>query len=252
MTLDLWHTLVYLIPPAEEAYMAAQMELATDLLEAGAVRPGQPLRSREELRTVFERVYSQAVTASQRGISVPPPVQIARAAEETGRSVRPDDYAQGLHGLVQRTPFELAPGALPTIRALREHGWRTAVISNTVGEPGAALRPVLRRLGFDSTIEEYLFSDELPWTKPDPEIFREAFRRLGVGADHAVHVGDGWPDLEGARRAGMRAGVLFTGLQRYGAKYHSLFLPPDWASPSAQYRIERLDELPALAERLLG
>ena len=101
------------------------------------------------------------------------------------------------------------------------------MISNTIGEPGATLRPILTSMGFDEVVEEYLFSDELPWTKPDPAIFLEALRRLGSDPSHAVHVGDGWPDIEGPKRTGMKAGILYTGLQTYGAEYQRLFLPPD-------------------------
>jgi HAD superfamily hydrolase (TIGR01509 family) len=243
---------VYLTPEAEEAYMNAQMELATDILEGAPARPGSPPATRTELRGSFETAYRQAVTASQRGESVPPAVQLARAAERSGRNPPTDTYLEGLRRLVARTPFELGPGALEALRAVRERGLRTAVISNTVGEPGATLRPMLRAFGFDSLVETYVFSDELPWTKPDPAIFREALRRIGVEPGRAVHVGDGWPDIEGPRRAGMRGAVLYTGLQTYGAQYQALFLPPGWESPKAEHRIDRLEELPELVDRLLG
>jgi FMN phosphatase YigB (HAD superfamily) len=64
-------------------------------------------------------------------------------------------------------------------------------------------------------------------------------------------VGDGWSDIEGARRAGLRAGVLFTGLSNYGSSYRKLFLGPSKGPPEARYRVERLDEVPELADRLL-
>ncbi len=252
VTLDLWHTLVYLTPEAEEAYMDAQMDLAAGVLDGASPVPGAAVRSRAELRAIFEQVYAQAVAAAQKGESVTPSAQLVQAAERGGRRARPEPYVEGLRRLVAVAPFRVAPDAVASVRALRERGWRTAVISNTIGEPGDALRPILRSMGFDSLVEEYCFSDELPWTKPDPAIFREALRRLGVDPANAVHVGDGWSDVEGARRAGMRAGALYTGLQTYGARYQALFLPPGWASPRRDYRIERLDELPALTDRLLG
>lgn len=251
VTLDLWHTLVYLSPDAEEQYMSGQMDLAADVLEASPALPGAPVLSRSELRSVFEQMYTGAVEEAQQGRSVTPAAQLARAAERAGRKPRPDLYVEGLGRLVGETPFRLAPGAMETLKVLRERSWRTAVISNTIGEPGATLRPILRSMGFDPWIQEYIFSDEMPWTKPDRAIFLEALRRLGVEPGDAVHVGDGWSDVEGARRAGMRAGILFTGLQSYGARYQALFLPPGWSSPDTQYRIERLEELPALAARLL-
>jgi FMN phosphatase YigB (HAD superfamily) len=252
VTMDLWHTLLYLKPEAEEAYMDAQMDLAADVLDEAPPQPGAAVRSRDDLRGIFEEVYAEAVASAQEGISVTPAVQLARAAERGGRNARPDAYVDGLRRLVAGTPFRIAPAALRTVTLLRERGWRTAVISNTIGEPGETLRPILKSMGFDSLIEEYLFSDELPWTKPDPAIFLEALRRLGVAAANAVHVGDGWSDMEGARRAGMRARILYTGLQSYGARYQALFLPAGWASPPADYRIDTLAALPTLADRLLA
>ncbi|HTW55776.1 MAG TPA: HAD family hydrolase [Thermoplasmata archaeon] len=252
VTLDLWHTLVYLDPEDEEAYMERQIETAVAVLAAAPPRREGAERSGDELRRVFEEEYAAAVAASQQGRSVPPAEQIERAGARVGRAVRSSDYLDGLRRLVAQTPFRLGPGAVEAVRALRTAGHRVAVISNTVGEPGATLRPMLREFGFDGPVQTFVFSDEHPWTKPDPAIFGEALARLGVPAARAVHVGDGWSDIEGARRAGMRGGVLFTGLQQYGHRYHQLFLPPGWASPETEHRIERLSELPPLVERLLA
>jgi len=252
VTFDLWHTLVYLSPDAEEAYMNGQLDLAAEVLDDAPVRPGASRLSRAGLREEFRTVYAEAVSASQQGVSVPPAAQLVAAAQRTGRDARPEAYLERLGRLVSTTDFQLGPGAISTVRAVRRDGWRTAVISNTVGEPGATLRPILSRLGFDDVVEEWVFSDELPWTKPEPRIFRSALDRLGVDPGNAVHVGDGWSDIEGARRSRMRAGILYTGLQRYGAQYQRLFLPAGWASPEAEHRIGTLDEVPELARRLLG
>ena len=246
LSLDLWHTLVYLEPDDEEAYMRGQVDLATRLLEASPIEPESARVSPSDLRSTFERVYAGAVEASQQGRSVTPAQQIADAGQRTGRQVDPAAYIAGLRELVGRTRFLPAPGAFEVVRDLKADGWRTAVISNTVGEPGATLRPVLHRLGLDPLVDAFVFSDEEPWTKPAPEIFREATDRLGVAPERTVHVGDGWVDIEGAKRAGLRAGILYTGLQRYGAKYRSLFLPPGWSEPATPYRFDRWSELPGL------
>ncbi|HYA11278.1 MAG TPA: HAD-IA family hydrolase, partial [Thermoplasmata archaeon] len=215
-------------------------------LAAGAERLG-----REELRRAFEAVYAGAVVASQDGTSVSPAAQIERAGAQTGRVPDPDAYLAGLRALVGRTRFQPAPGAFDVVRRLRDDGWATAVVSNTVGEPGSTLRPVLRRMGLEPLVDAFVFSDEGPWTKPAPQIFREALDRLGIGPDRAVHVGDGWVDIEGARRAQLRAGVLYTGLQRYGRRYRELFLPAGWAEPATPYRFASWPELPALLDRIL-
>jgi HAD superfamily hydrolase (TIGR01509 family) len=250
LSLDIWHTLLFLEPTAEEAYMRAQVDLAVALLADAPVRPGDRPRGADGFRPAFEAVYAEAVAASQQGLSVTPAAQIEEAGRRTGRLPDPRRYLQGLTDLVGQAPFRVAPGAIRILERLRATDWRTAVVSNTVGEPGRALQPILSRLGLTSLIDTFVFSDELPWTKPSPEIFREALRRLSVPSERAVHVGDGWVDIEGARRAGLRAGVLYTGLQDYGARYRQLFLPEGWAEPSTPYRIGSWEELPAVLDAI--
>jgi len=225
--------------------MRAQVDLATDVL-AAAPTTGAAAGHGVPLRPAFEEVYAAAVAASQAGRSVSPARQILEAGARTGRAPEASTYLNGLASLVDRTPFTVASGAVEVVQRLREEGWATALVSNTVGEPGKALLPVLRRLGVESLIDAFVFSDEGPWTKPSPEIFREALERLGGAPERAVHVGDGWVDIEGARRANFRAGILYTGLQHYGKKYRQLFLPEGWSNPSTPYRFRDWSELPGL------
>jgi HAD superfamily hydrolase (TIGR01509 family) len=251
VTLDLWHTLMYLDPESEEGYMQAQVNVARRVLAKSPQRPGAPDLSEAELGRVFERVYAEAVSAANEGRTVTPAEQMERAARETGRDPCAEAYLRGLRSQIRGTRFRRAPGALKLLRTLSEDGYRLAVISNTVGEPGAFLRPVLHEMGFDRYVETVIFSDEHPWTKPAPEIFLAALRELGETPDQAVHVGDGWSDLEGARRARFRAGILFTGLHEYGARYKSLFLPADWDRPATAHEVRRLGEVPDLVRSIL-
>jgi len=251
VTLDLWHTLLYLPPENEEEYMDHQLEMGTETLRGSARRPGAPDRPDSELAAAFERAYSAAVAASAEGRTVTPADQLVNAANEVGRVPDPRRYLSMLEAEVDRTPFRRAPGALDLLRRLREKGYRLVVISNTVGEPGRFLRPVLTGMGFDAFVEGYVFSDELPWTKPSPEIFRHALGQVGEGPENAVHVGDGWSDMEGARRAGYRGEILFTGLAAYGDRYRKLFLPGVPEVPDHAFRTDRLSEVGEIVERLL-
>jgi FMN phosphatase YigB (HAD superfamily) len=252
LSLDLWHTLVYLEPAAEEAYMRAQVDLAVSVLADAPARNGGPLAPTGRLRQVFEEVYANAVAASQEGRSVTPATQILQAGDRTGRDPDPTTYVVGLGKLVGSTPFQPAPEAFDVLERLRGDGWATAVVSNTVGEPGETLRPVLRRMALEPLVDAFVFSDEHPWTKPSPEIFREALEQLGATRQRTVHVGDGWVDIEGARRAGLRAGVLYTGLQHYGRRYRELFLPQGWSEPTTPYRFGSWPELPGVLESILA
>ncbi|MCI4346684.1 MAG: HAD-IA family hydrolase, partial [Thermoplasmata archaeon] len=188
----------------------------------------------EILRGSFERAYTGAVAAAARGEAISPSAQFASAARECLRDPDPARYLSELRAEVGRTRFLEAPGAIELLEGLREDGYRLGVISNTVGEPGGFLLPRLQRMGLARLVETFVFSDELPWAKPAPEIFERALDLLDSTPDAAVHVGDGRADLDGARRAGYRGVILYTGLDTYGPKYRSLFIssPPEEGNPT--------------------
>jgi len=251
VTLDLWHTLMYLPPEDEEAYMTHQIALGQEVLRSSPRLPGAPELSDADLGRAFERAYTDAVTEGVEGRTVTPAEQLVRAAKETGRAADPRAYLARLRTEVEGTPFRVAPGALDLLAELRGVGYRVGMISNTIGEPGVFLRPILAKMGFDRYVEAYVFSDEHPWTKPSPEIFRVALDRLQVEAPEAVHVGDGWADIEGARRAGFRGAILFTGLHSYGDRYRKMFLTEVPGERPAEYRTDRLDGVGPIVRRLL-
>jgi HAD superfamily hydrolase (TIGR01509 family) len=251
VTIDLWHTLIYLPPEDEEAYMTHQLAMGQEVLRASRSLPGAPKVSDADLGRAFERAYEGAVAESVEGRTVTPAEQVLRAGKETGRDPDPRAYLSKLRTEVEGTRFRIAPGALDLLRELRGLGYRVGVISNTIGEPGEFLRPILARMGFDAYVETYVFSDEHPWTKPSPEIFRFALDRLKESPENAVHVGDGWADLEGARRAGFRGAVLFTGLRSYGDRYRKMFLTEVPGEPPAKYRTDRLSEVAGIVRNLL-
>lgn len=97
-----------------------------------------------------------------------------------------------------RVPLE---GAHETLAALRRAGLRTGVVSNADGR----VAELLRRTGLAPALEVVVDSHFEGVEKPDPEIFRRALARLGVGAAGAVFVGDIFSiDVEGSRAAGLR------------------------------------------------
>ncbi|MGA8542810.1 MAG: HAD family hydrolase [Thermoplasmata archaeon] len=251
VTFDLWHTLIYLEPDDEEAYMRRQVDSAVEVLRSSDAIPGSRRAAEPELRAAFEAEYDRAVAASGEGLTVTPAEQLTRAAEATGRRARPGAYVDALERAVGEMPFRVGSGARSALRELRDRGYSVGVISNTVGEPGRFFRPILRRMGFDDLVQSYTFSDEHPWTKPAPEIFRAALEQLRSRPEFAVHVGDGWSDIEGARRSGMKAGILFTGLQEYGEKYRSLFLRAGWEPPETVPRAPRMADVVPIVRRVL-
>jgi FMN phosphatase YigB (HAD superfamily) len=251
VTFDLWHTLLYLPPGAEEEYIQSQFDLGRAVLDKAprkpSVRGADPALDSVE---AFRAEYLEAVHSAERGVSVSPAEQIRRAGNRLGKDADSEEYIRRLGDLVLHARFEVAPGAPALLRELHESGIHIAVVSNTVGEPGRFLKKICARLGLDDWVECWAWSDELPWAKPSPEIFLYALSELHVAPLNAVHVGDGAADVQGAVRAGYRAGILFTGLRNYGATYAQLFLPAYKDLPPASLIVDKLSDVPPIVRTL--
>lgn len=251
VTFDLWHTLCYLEPTAEETYMQRQAAAACDTIIESPRKPGAGYLASDEIARLFDRELAGAVAAAGEGQTVTPEEQFRSTAEAAGREPMFDVYLERLGRVVRETPFVRAPGALELLESLRQQGYRLALISNTIGEPGHLLRPVLREMELAPYFEAELFSDEHPWAKPAPEIFRAALDRLGESPSEAVHVGDGWSDMEGSRRADFRGSILFTGLRSYGTRYQSLFVATGWDPTGEPHTAAGMEEVGRKISELL-
>lgn len=103
--------------------------------------------------------------------------------------------------LDQWVPYD---DALPTLRALRAAGIRTAVLSNV----GIDLGPVLDASGIRAAVDAVVMSYQVGYAKPDPEIFEHALAQLVVRAENTLMVGDSWRDDAGAAGLGIRTLLL--------------------------------------------
>jgi len=93
------------------------------------------------------------------------------------------------------------PHHAAVLTALR-NGRRLGVVSNFDYTPTARL--ILDREGLSGLFETVIVSDEIGWRKPKAVIFETALRRLGVGAEEALFVGDRADiDVAGAQAVGM-------------------------------------------------
>jgi beta-phosphoglucomutase len=121
-----------------------------------------------------------------------------RVAETKERSYR---------RLLREQGIELLPGALAWFERLRAAGWKQALASSAPRPNIDAVFEGLAPLGW--YLECVVSADEVGRGKPDPAIFLEAARRLGLPPARCVVVEDAPAGIEGARRAGMRSiGVL--------------------------------------------
>lgn len=90
-----------------------------------------------------------------------------------------------------------------TARVVREHHGRIPLAVAT-----GATRPIceglLRNTGLISLFETIVTCDDITRHKPEPDIYLEAARRLGVDPTRCLAYEDTDPGLEAARRAGMQ------------------------------------------------
>jgi beta-phosphoglucomutase len=108
--------------------------------------------------------------------------------------------------LLRERGLEPLPGALAWLRRLREAGWKQALASSA---PRPNIDAALGALDLGRFLDAVVSADEVGRGKPDPALFLESARRLGVPPARCVVVEDAPAGLEGARRAGMRSiGVL--------------------------------------------
>ena len=90
-----------------------------------------------------------------------------------------------------------------------------ALVTDTETSREPAVRRALARLGLERFFDAVVTSQDLGLSKPDPAIFHEAVRRLGVLPKQAVMVGnDPDRDVVGASRAGLRT-ILVTNSRYY-------------------------------------
>jgi len=108
---------------------------------------------------------------------------------------------------VQRVATIAADGPLrresvPVLRALRNRGLRTAVVSDCWYE----LPALLPGLPVSPLLDARVLSVEVGRCKPDPEMYLAACERLGVAPRECLYIGDGGSrELTGAQAVGMRA-----------------------------------------------
>jgi FMN phosphatase YigB (HAD superfamily) len=96
-------------------------------------------------------------------------------------------------------------GALEVLSTLKRR-YRLGVISNTVGSGDAELADVLEQAGMRALIDALVTSRDFGRAKPDPAIYAEGARRLGVPLAATCMVGDRLDtDVAGALNAGIPA-----------------------------------------------
>lgn len=94
--------------------------------------------------------------------------------------------------------------SVPVLRALRERGVTTAVVSNC----SHATRPIVDRLGLEREADVVVLSFEVGVAKPDAGIYLSALEGLRVAPDEAVFVDDQAAYCDGAEAVGLETFLI--------------------------------------------
>jgi putative hydrolase of the HAD superfamily len=168
----------------------------------------------DRLEEAFARVLAKAAPLVFPG----EPLARAAALEKEGWRRRVDDTFRSADGAALPRPFdgfferafthyataaawELRPGALEALVALRSRGLATGIVSNF----DQRLRPLLGELGVHHLFHAIVLPADVGAQKPDRAIFDAALKRLGFGGEDVAYVGDrAAEDVAASRAAGLR------------------------------------------------
>jgi putative hydrolase of the HAD superfamily len=121
------------------------------------------------------------------------------------------------------------PPMLDWLSQLHAAGFKTALLSNM---PVDLMTYVLANFQWMKNFTFKTFSCEVRLLKPDPAIYEHTLRGLGVAAAEALFVDDREPNIQSARRLGMRA-ILFRSVAQFKDDLAALGFPILPVAPSS-------------------
>lgn len=130
-------------------------------------------------------------------------------------------------------------GLSETLLSLRDSGYMLGLISNTFWASDMHDRH-LKEHGLLELFPVRLYSCDMPFVKPHPDIFLAALNQMGVSPAQAAYIGDR-PDVDvaGAQRVGM-----------FGVLIHSPYRTEEVPVGEPDAVIDELPELPAALKSL--
>lgn len=106
-----------------------------------------------------------------------------------------DDY---LSYLVHMDQSEILPGVLHILQFLKEKGQPIAL-----GSASKNARPILEKTGIIHYFDAIVDGNDVTNAKPDPEVFIQAARQLGIANEKAIVFEDSVAGIQAANFAGM-------------------------------------------------
>src|SRR3989440_8889421 len=176
VTFDWWGTVVE-IPAVRDIYDEQMREIRVDRAAEALEAAGLPLN-----RTLLSRAYDAQTDLLLRTWNDLRDLSVEEQTRVYLRFLGVDEGREALLRMLQEavgSPIEfrlpaLHPGIGETLRALRDRGYRTGLISNTGRTGGRFLRPVQDRLGIGESFDVRCSAGEARAREPHQEPVRRA------------------------------------------------------------------------------
>jgi len=121
--------------------------------------------------------------------------------QKVALAARKNDYYRAmLDGL---SPADILPGAMEVLKGLRARGVKVAIASSSRNSP-----TILTRIGLAEFFDATADGNDITRSKPDPEVFLIAARRLGMDPASCLVVEDAAAGVEAAVAGGMKCLAL--------------------------------------------
>ena len=130
---------------------------------------------------------------------------LSDAEKQHWMTLKNDWYLELVRGM---PADDYLPGAHEFLRASRAAGIKVALGSASKNAP-----LILERLGWIPLFDAMVDGNVVTASKPDPEVFLEGARRLGLKPEECVVFEDSEAGVEAARRGGMKVVGIGTGLE---------------------------------------
>jgi beta-phosphoglucomutase len=104
-------------------------------------------------------------------------------------------YLELLKGL---SPGDILPGVVDIIKVLKDRQVKIAI-----GSSSKNARAILRAVGLEDAFDVIIDGNHIARSKPDPEVFTLAARRLGIALEECLVVEDAEAGVEAGLAAGM-------------------------------------------------
>jgi beta-phosphoglucomutase len=93
---------------------------------------------------------------------------------------------------------EILPGVLPVLHFLKDNNQKIAL-----GSASKNARPILEKTGILPLFDAIVDGNDVSNAKPDPEVFLQAAKKLGVTNENAIVFEDSVAGIQAANIAGM-------------------------------------------------